>query len=128
MIAAREAAYVREKLLENPGLDVNVFFVGTEVHLTDAGSADYIVKGQDALTGADCDWFWLVRSTPGKPEVVFFRCAYTVRVLGSKSNGYRDIRSDWWSAGGDGYAEIYRFDGVKYVLGQRFDTRRKIKP
>jgi hypothetical protein len=126
LVAAKQAEYARDWAKENPGKDLNRFFAAIPIHLSDSDEQDYIVFGQFPLTGADCNWFWVVHSTNSHPRAVLWSNGNTLQLLPDVHNRLPDIRVDWWSANGDGYARIFRFNGVRYSLIHRFDTQRKM--
>jgi hypothetical protein len=128
LVATKETAYLRDKLKENPHLDVSQFFVAKEVHLSSPNETDYVVLGQFALTGADCDWFWVVRSIKPTPRVVHFGIGTTLEILDrKKSEELPEIRMDYWAGSGYGWAEEYGFNGSRYVRSRRLDTYWEFK-
>jgi hypothetical protein len=88
-------------------------FTAAEIDLGTSGDVDLIVEGGLLMSGADNDWFWIVRSAHKNPSIVLFAGGNSLEVLGAKTNGYRDIRSEWASAS-EVITEIYKFDGVRY--------------
>jgi len=128
LIATKEARYVRDELKENPRLDVSQFFLAKEVHLSESKEIDYVVFGQFPLTGADCNWFWIVRSIEPRPRVVLFSIGTTLEILDRKKNEEQpDIRMDWWAGSGYGWADEYRFNGSRYVRFRRLNTYWEFK-
>ena len=52
------------------GEDPSKMFRAAEIRLSNSKETDLIVLGQDWMTGADNDWFWLVGSANKSPRVV----------------------------------------------------------
>lgn len=115
LLATKEADAGRDWVHNNPGEDGNSLFNAFPVNLSTGEEKDYVVVGKNRLTGADNDWFWVVRSISPRPHVVFFCSALTVGVLSSAHNSLQDIRCMWESPGGDGDIDDFQFDGRKYV-------------
>jgi len=89
-------------------------FRAAEIHLTNSTEPDLIVLGQDWMTGADNDWFWLIRSPNKNPHVVLFVGGNSVELKHSVTNGYHDIISHFYTAS-EANESIYRFNGKRYV-------------
>lgn len=83
------------------------------VRLNAEQEQDYLAQGQGKLTGADCDWFWIVRVKQGRAQVLLFVNGLAVTVMKHVTKGYSDIRSDWATAGYTGMG-IFRYDGHVY--------------
>jgi len=90
-------------------------FQAREIHLSGPDEVDLIVVGIPPMTGADNGWFWLVRSANKNPQVVLFSGGNTLELMGSKTLGYRDIRSVF-STASETRKAIYHFDGKQYKL------------
>ena len=80
-------------------------FLVVRVHLIDTNETDEVVLGKFPMSGADCDWFWIVRDKGDQAQVLLFKNAYGVYLLKSRTKGYRDIRSVGF-AGGITYTNI----------------------
>ncbi len=93
--------------------DPATLFRATEVHLGSQAEADLLVIGVFPMSGADNDWFWLVRSADKQPTVVLWTGGNCVQVLRSRTNGLNDVRSTW-SSGAGSRTTTYRFDGRVY--------------
>jgi len=89
-------------------------FLVVRVHLKNADEADEVVLGKDPMSGADCFWFWIVRDSADRAQVLLFENAYGVYLLKGRTNGYRDIRSVAF-AGGTTYTNIFHYDGQRYI-------------
>ena len=90
-------------------------FTASETHLGVLSKEDLVVAGHGAMSGADNDWFWVVRSAYKSPKVVLFAGGYSLEFMKAKTNGYRDIRSVW-SSPSETETKIYKFDGIRYKL------------
>lgn len=98
-------------------------FGASEVRLGPPDEVDFIVFGMPPLCGVSFDWYWVVRPTLEKPEVVFFATGKAIELLQSRTHGYRDIRT----IGGTGWIldeEIYHFDGKEYKLWKKRSENR----
>jgi hypothetical protein len=125
--ATKEAGYARDVSRERPHEDLNQFFKAVQVHLSNSEDVDYIVLGQFPLTGADCAWFWLVRSARTRPKVVLFSNTNSIELLGSRTNGYRDIRSVWQSPN-ERITRVYHYNGEYYTLVHKYDKLLGLEP
>src|ERR1017187_6822560 len=83
----------RERLLQ--------LFRAVEVHLSDSADVDYIVAGHSPMSGADCDWFWIVHGR-AHPKVILFANGNSIELSKARTLGYRNVRSSWGSAAGYG--------------------------
>lgn len=95
-------------------------FQVVEIHLANPAERDYLVLGQDPISGADCDWFWIVRSLHNRLETVLFENTNEITLLNRKRNGLRSIRSAWCSAAFC-MTRYYRFDGQRYSLSRKIE-------
>jgi hypothetical protein len=125
LISSKGAGQVREWIRQHPEHDLSYWFKAKQVHLTNASEVDFAVLG--TVPGGDCNQFWVVRQLQGRPQVVLFAGANTLEILASKHGGVHDIRVDWWGGRGYGWAELYRFNGSRYVPFRRLDTYRDLK-
>lgn len=108
------------KSVENSTKELNrnefaQLFKAVVIHLRDLQETDYVLVSESPMGGADAPWFWIVRSDPVRPKLIFFAFANTLELLKTNNRGYPDIRSHAF-AGGTEYIEDYRYDGQKYVL------------
>jgi len=90
-------------------------FRAGEVHLSASDDVDLVVVGTSPLSGADNSWFWVVSSARLAPRVVLWASGNYLKVMGSRTNGYRNIRSFWASASTTKTSE-YHFNGKEYTL------------
>ena len=114
LLKTKEAQLERQKLKGLDRMDLRRRFSVVKIDLGVQNESDYVALGSDPMSGADCFWFWIVRSVNGEARVILFANAYTLELLKESTNGLRDIRTVWSSAAGYTLTDIYRFDGVKY--------------
>ncbi len=125
LLATREGGDTNRIILQNfPDKDPNQFFSADKVHLSSHEDVDYIVLGSFPLTGADCAWFWVVRSDKTHPKIILFANANSIELLKSRTNGFRNIRTVWSSASGDTVTHVYHYDGARYKLAHKFERVR----
>lgn len=98
-------------------------FFASEARLGRPDEVDYVVGGMMPLCGVSFDWYWVVRPTARRPEVVLFATGNVMELMETRAHGYRDIRT----VGGTHWEtdeSVYRFDGKKYKLWKkRSDSR-----
>ena len=128
LLATNEAEAGRDWVRDHPGEDTSALFNAFPVNLsTAAEEKDWVAVGKwEHLSGADNNWFWIVRSTSSGPHVVLFCSALTVGLLPGVHDSLHDIRCSWESPGGDGFIDDYRFNGQRYLLTK--DTRTHRRP
>jgi len=90
-------------------------FRAIEVRLGPPGETDLLVSGNGFMSGADNDWFWLVRLVPNRPKVVLWVGGHSIELRTTHTNGLADIRSEWNSPN-EMVLSSFHFDGKKYVL------------
>jgi hypothetical protein len=90
-------------------------FRAAEVHIFSASEIDLFIVGNVPIAGADNGWFWVVRSAHKDPRVVLSTTGYTLELLRSRTNGYRDIRCTW-SNPNMTETQIYKFNRTRYKL------------
>ena len=88
-------------------------FRAAEIHLHHSGQVDLVVIGICPMCGADNGWFWVIHSAKEIPRVVLFANGNSLEVMGSRTNGYHDIRSVF-STPSETRTCNYRFDGKLY--------------
>jgi hypothetical protein len=114
--ALRDNEYVRTCLSkgQTPEEIPASWFVGSEIHLDGPDEIDLIVlPNNGCLLGANIGPFWVFRKTPQAYELVLDVHVHDLRVLGTRSNGYRDIRT-WSATAVTRTTVLFRFDGHKY--------------
>jgi hypothetical protein len=114
---AREAADALAGL-DREGL--RKIFSVVKVHLSNSREEDEVVLGSPPMSGADNDWFWIVRRLPGRTRVVLFANGLSFELLGSRTFGYKDIRTSWGAASGFTITCIYHYDGTRYQLVHKY--------
>jgi hypothetical protein len=97
-------------------------FQATEVHLDGPGEIDLLIMGIPPMSGADNCWFWLVRPSGDTPKVLLFTGEYSVELMNSKTNGYRDVRSVW-SSPNETDTTIYHFGGRQYAVWKKLEQQ-----
>jgi mRNA-degrading endonuclease RelE of RelBE toxin-antitoxin system len=95
-------------------------FRAVRVHLSETDPTDYLVVGSYPMSGADNDWFWLVRQTQNRAQVILDAGGNCLDLLRTRSSGYRDIRTVWSAASGLTITRIYHYDGNRYQLVHRY--------
>lgn len=90
-------------------------FLVVRVHLTNFDEKDEVVLGSDPLSGADCDWFWVVRDMGGRANVLLFVNGLELRLSRRSANGYREIVSHWGTAAVSG-TQVFSYRNGRYRL------------
>jgi hypothetical protein len=90
-------------------------FTATEIHLRSTSEVDLVVAGIPPMTGADNDWYWIIRSGHKNPKIILFMGCNGFKILKTMTNGYHDIRS-FWGAGSGSVTRLYKFNGIRYKL------------
>jgi hypothetical protein len=120
---ARDAADQLKKL--NREQLRNIFSV-VRIYIADLDEIDDLVLGSGPLSGADNDWFWIVRRAGGHAEVILFAHTLSLELLRKQTNGYRDVRTIWSSAAGYTLTDIYRYDGSRYTRMHEFTKTERV--
>ncbi len=101
------------------------WFIASEIHLHSPEQADLIVQerylngdraGENScLAGANIGPFWVFRITPAGYSLLLDLATKNLKILNSRTNGYRDIQL--MSNSASTYSvSILKFDGTKYRL------------
>jgi len=90
-------------------------FRAVEVHLSASEDTALVVRGVGWMSGADNDWFWIVRSPQQQPKVILWCGGNSLELLDSKSGGYMDVRCTWSSAS-ETVTRSYRYVEGRYRL------------
>jgi hypothetical protein len=122
---ARDAAD-RLEGLDRDGL--RKIFSVVKIHLSDSSEEDEVVLGSLPLSGADNDWFWIVRRLPGHTQVVLFANGLSLELLNSRTFGYKNIRTSWNAASGLTITCIYHYDGAQYRLVHKYTKTADLTP
>lgn len=115
---------VRDELrLEEPSGQNNpaMLFRGSRVHLSVLKETDWVVMSVRPMSGADNDWFWIVRSQESGATVICFTGGNSLLLRNTRTKGFRDVESSWSSAA-ETETTIYHFDGTHY---KEWKTTRK---
>jgi hypothetical protein len=105
------------------GLDreeLRKLFSVVEVHLAGSEEADEVVLGHVPLSGADNDWFWIVRRQDGHTRVILFANGLSIELLNSRTLGYKNIRTLWGAASGLTITCLYHYEGKRYRLVHKY--------
>jgi len=92
-------------------------FATVRINLRSAKEEDYIALGDGPLSGADHHWFWIVRASQGKAEVLLFTGGLAVEILPRRTNGYHDVKESWGGNSGFG-SRLYQYTGTTYKLAK----------
>jgi hypothetical protein len=125
--ALLEAEEVKASTSDLEGLsreELRKRFRAVRISLSSEQEQDYLAQGLGKLTGADCDWFWIIRVKRGRAQLLLFVNGLSVTVLQHMTNGYSDIRGDWATAGYTGMG-IFRYDGHVYRRALQRTAERK---
>lgn len=95
-------------------------FQATPVHLTNPEEVDEVILGHTPMSGADNDWFWIVRHSRDGAEVILFASGLALDLLDSRSLGYKNIRTVWAAASGLTITCVYHYDGNRYQLVHKY--------
>jgi hypothetical protein len=125
LLKTAEARLTGTRLTELDRESQRKVFRVAQVDLGDAEEKDFIAVGSKPMTGADNEWFWIVRVRQGRASVLLFTGALSVSILPHKTNGRHDI-SSFWTMGANELFRRYGYNGTVYKLtGQRY---HEIKP
>jgi len=100
-------------------------FDAVHVHLGNSRELGYVVVGKFPMSGADCDWFWVVRSDRDHPKIILFSNSNAIELLRGRTNGYRNVRSTWSSAAGYTITCVYHYDGNRYRVFRKYEKTEK---
>jgi hypothetical protein len=101
------------------------WFVGSNIHLNDDHLPDLVVMAANPrLLGANIVPFWIFHNTPQGHQLGLHTMTLGLKVLKSKTNGYRDI-STTEVAAGEIFDTVYTFNGTEYRMARRSKERIK---
>jgi hypothetical protein len=103
-------------------------FSVVKVHLSDSSEDDEVVLGSVPMSGADNDWFWIIRRLPDHAQVVLFANGLSLELLNSKTVDYKNIRTSWGAASGISITCIYHYDGTRYRLVHKYTKTASLAP
>lgn len=112
-----EAKDVLDSAAEAGKVDSSHLFRAREVHLNHGKDVDLVVIGTPPKPGLDPNWFWVVRSARRAPQVVLYAGSGALKLLESRTSGYRDILLVTPVASRT-RCVTYRFDGNQYNVWQ----------
>jgi len=115
LLKTPEAVEMHNELSHRDRESLGSLFRVVAVDLGESGERGFIVLGNDPMSGADCFWFWIVRTSQGKAEVLLFSNGLSLSLKRRTTNGYKDIEVDWATAAFIG-SRLYRYDGSVYRL------------
>jgi hypothetical protein len=129
LLATSEANEAHDELAALKREDLRDLFEVVRVNLGPAGEKDYVVHGTSLpMRGAENDWFWIIRKVNRHAEVILFAHGNSLELLTKESNGYKGIRTVWWSAAGYHLTNIYRFDDGSYKLAHAYTKQDRLIP
>jgi hypothetical protein len=129
LLTTEQAKSAADLLKNRNHEELRGLFRVVDVRLSDSSAeADEVVVGKSPMSGADCDWFWLVRAESGHSEVILFACGNSLELLEKRTSGYRDVRTTWSSAAGYTLTDVYRFDGSRYTRVHEFTKSERVNP
>jgi hypothetical protein len=112
--AAKE---ILDSAAESGKVDTAQLFRAREVHLSGGKDVDLVVLGTPPKPGLDPNWFWVVRSANRAPQVVLHVGSGSLKLLESRTNGYRDLLMVTPLASRT-RCVTYHFDGNRYDVWQ----------
>lgn len=91
------------------------WFEASEIHLSNVNEFDLVVKPTNAcLWGPNLGPFWLFRNTDRGHQLVLSTVAVGLRVLNTRTNGFRDVRAGAIVGASQPRYVTYKFDGRVY--------------
>jgi len=87
-------------------------FRATEIDIS-SGDADLLIIGTAPASGADNNWFWIVRHPRAAPQIILFAGASCLDILRSRTSGYHDVLIVL-ATPGEIIRTVYKFDGGQY--------------
>jgi hypothetical protein len=99
-------------------------FEAATVHLRSPAEVDLIVRGNQPASGGDNTWFWVVILAEGEsPRVVRWCTADSLKVIDTRTTGYKNISCEW-SSPSEYILWEYHFNGQKYILWKKTDSSK----
>jgi hypothetical protein len=116
-IMATESGREASAFAEQSGtrLATSRLFRGWKVNISASKDNFYIVIGSYPMSGADNDWFWVVRQSKGKATVLLWAGANCLDVMKGVTRGFKNIEAAW-SSPSSTRINRYVFDGRRYKL------------
>ena len=116
LLKTPEADEMREELEKLDHEDLRSLFGVVKTHLKNASETDEVVIGNDPMSGADNDWFWIVRDMGDHAQILLFANGNDLDLLKIRTNEYKEIETMWSSAAGYYIKRLYKYDGNVYRL------------
>ena len=118
--ARKERQYLKE---EGQTAELAKAFRGTKISLGNSQDSFFLVVGSPPISGADNDWFWIVRQSGEKASILLWAGGYCLNVEKTSNFGLRDLSTTWSSASTTETAN-YVYDGKSYKLKKKASHRR----
>ena len=124
---APQAQEVSEQLEKLGREQKRKLFCAVKVHVAGPNEVDEVVIGSGLMSGADNDWFWIVREEGKGAKVLLWANGLELSLATHRTNGYRDIETAWAAASGIEIDCFYRYDGNQYRLIRRHEHQMKLR-
>ncbi|MGA2673358.1 MAG: hypothetical protein ABSE99_09020 [Terracidiphilus sp.] len=124
LLKTPEAVKIHDELSHRDRESLRSLFEVVRVDLGESGEKGFVALGQGPMTGADCFWFWIVRASKGKAEVLLFSNGLSLSLRKQMTNHYRNIEVDWATAAFIG-SRLYRYNGSVYQLDKELTKENK---
>lgn len=115
----------KQEIQKMPIAEKLKLFTTVRIDLGDLQEEDYLVLSSFPLTGADCDWYWIVRNKNNHVQVIFFDNTNSMQILKHSTNGYHDLETAWSSAAGYTLTRIFKYDGNRYRMAHNYHKTLK---
>lgn len=125
LLRTKEAKEALESAREDQRNNPSQLFQAAEVHLRGLDEVDLVVQGFPPVSGADNTWFWIVLSARSTPKIALWTGGDSLEVMASRTNGYRNISCSWSSASGYTRKWKYHFNGEKYLLWKKTESKNR---
>jgi len=100
------------------------WFIGSRIHLDGPSETDLVILPDLSPDQSGCfhgigsvAWFWVFRQTRNSYQLVLSVGAGALRVLDTRTKGYRDIEASSWTATAS-TTTTFKFDGSRYTESQ----------
>jgi hypothetical protein len=100
-------------------------FKGTRISLGNSQDRFFLVIGSEPMSGADNDWFWIVRQSGETASILLWAGGNCLNMEETSNFGLRDISTTWSSASSTETAN-YSYDGKSYK--RKKVSRRRLHP
>jgi hypothetical protein len=126
LLSTPEAKEESERLGQLNREEKRKLFSAVKVYLAGRNEVDEVVIGNSPMSGADNDWFWIVREEGKSARVLLWANGLSLSLSRHRTNGYRDIETAWAAASGFEIDCFYRYDGKQYRLVRRYEHQMQI--